>query len=65
MEQEILNRLAAQEVVIQKIYTSVEKTRKMFLWTLIITLVLFFLPLFGLLIIIPTFLSTLGSTYGL
>lgn len=65
MEQEILNRLAAQEVLIQKIFASVEKTRKMFLWTLIITLVLFFLPLMGLMFVIPTFLSTLGSAYGL
>lgn len=65
MEQEILNRLAKQEELIQKIFESAEKTRKMFLWTLIITLVLFFLPLFGLLFVIPSFLSTLSSAYGL
>lgn len=65
MEQEILNRLAKQEEAIQKIFVSVEKTRKMFLWTLIITLALFLLPLVGLMLVIPSFLSTLGSAYGL
>lgn len=65
MEQEILNRLAQQDELLQKIHRSVEQTRKMFLWTLIITAVLFILPLLGLMAVIPTFLSTLGSAYGI
>ena len=65
MEQEILNRLAKQEELIQNIFKSAEKTRKMFLWTLIITLVLFFIPLFGLLFAIPALFTTLGSAYGI
>ncbi len=65
MEHEILNRLAKQDELLQKIFKSAEKTRQMFLWTLIITLVLFFVPLFGLLFAIPALLSTLGGAYGI
>lgn len=65
MEQEILNRLAVQEEFIQRIYASVEKTRKYFMWTLISSIVLFVLPLIGLLFAIPVLLSTLGSAYGI
>lgn len=49
------------EKKIDAIYVSVEKTRKYFLWTLILTLVLFFLPLIGLVFAIPVFVNTLTS----
>jgi hypothetical protein len=45
------------QVKINKIYDSVEKTRKYFLWTMIITVALFVLPLIGLIFAIPSFLS--------
>jgi type IV secretory pathway component VirB8 len=44
---------------INAIYVSVEKTRRYFLWTLIITMVLFVLPLLGLAIILPRMLGAL------
>lgn len=65
MEQEILNRLQAQEELLQKVYISAEKTRKYFLWTFYATLALFVLPLVGLMFAIPALLSTLGSAYGI
>lgn len=65
MEQEILNRLQAHDELLQKIYTSTEKTRKYFMWTFYGTIALFVLPLIGLMFVIPTFLSTIGSAYGL
>lgn len=65
MEQEILNRLQAQDDILQKIYISSEKTRKYFLWTFYATLALFVLPLAGLMFAIPALMSTLGSAYGL
>lgn len=64
MEQEILNRLQIQEELLQKVFVSVEKTRKYFMWTLIITLVLFLLPLLGLMFVIPSFLNTMTQGYG-
>ena len=44
--------------LLEKIFTSVERTRKMFLWTIIITILTFILPLIGLAIAIPFFLNT-------
>jgi len=62
MEQEILKKLAQQDVKIEAIWKSVEKTRKYFLYTLIISIVMFVLPLIGLIIVIPIFLSTLSKS---
>lgn len=61
MEQEILNRLQAQEELLQKVYISTEKTRKYFLWTFYMTLAFFVLPLVGLMFVIPAFLSSYKS----
>jgi len=47
---------------IDEVYISVEKTRKYFLWTMIITLALFVLPLIGLMFMIPSFLSNYTDT---
>lgn len=65
MEQEILNRLQAQDELLQKVYVSTEKTRKYFLWTFYATIALFVLPLVGLMFAIPALLSALGSAYGI
>ncbi len=53
----ILIKLAEQNEKIDKIYKSVEKTRKYFLWTMIITVALFVLPLVGLFFAIPSFMK--------
>jgi hypothetical protein len=57
MDEQLKARLDAQEAKIDAIYTSVEATRKYFMWTLIITVLLFVLPLVGLVFAIPSFLS--------
>ncbi|MEI7777787.1 MAG: hypothetical protein WCI52_04260 [bacterium] len=56
--EDLTKQLAIQEEKIDKIYASVEKMRKYFMWTLIITVVLFVVPLIGLIFVIPQFLST-------
>jgi hypothetical protein len=61
MEEEILKKIESQDKKLEDIYRSVEKTRKYFLWTLIITVALFVLPLVGLLFAIPKFLSAYTS----
>lgn len=61
MDQELLDRVSALEQKIDAIFVSVEKTRKYFLWTGIITGALFVLPLIGLVFAIPTFLSSYSS----
>jgi type II secretory pathway component PulF len=56
-DQLLLQRLDALEKKIDATYHSAEKMRKYFLWTLILTVVAFVLPLFGLIFAIPQFLS--------
>lgn len=50
-------KLIELEEKINKIYISVEKTRKYFLWTGIITVALFVLPLIGILFVAPSFIK--------
>jgi type IV secretory pathway component VirB8 len=66
MDQEIKNRLDKQDELLQKIYISAEKTRKYILATVIVTVVLFVLPLIGLAIVIPGYINQLTNlTAGL
>ena len=64
MEEEIKKRLDSQDELIMKIYTSVEKTRKYFLITLIASLVTFVLPLIALIFVLPWFINTYISGLG-
>ena len=50
---------------IEKVYVSVEKTRKYFLTIIVISVVAFVLPLIGLLFAIPQFLSTYSAIGGI
>ncbi len=61
MEEEILKKIEAQDKKLEEIYNSIEKMRKYFLWTLIVTVVVIILPLIGILLVIPRFISTLGG----
>jgi hypothetical protein len=63
MDELILKKLEEQEKKMDAVYVSVEKTRRYFLWTLILSLAFFFLPLIGIAFAIPLFLDTL-SAYG-
>jgi len=63
MEQDILKKLDEQDKKIEAIWQSVEKTRKYFLATVIITIVMTILPLIGLIIVIPFFLSALSKSF--
>lgn len=55
--------------LLEKIFKSVERTRKMFLWTLIISVVAIVFPLVGLAFAIPyvinTYMSVLSTQFGL
>lgn len=57
MYPETENKIAELEKKIDAIYESVEKTRKYFFWTMVVTLVVLVLPLIGLLFVIPSFLG--------
>ncbi len=61
-EDQILEILKENQKLIKQTCESVEKTRKYFLFTAIATILMFVLPLIGLIIIIPMFLNNyLGS----
>lgn len=56
---------AALDVLSAKIeatYQSTEKTRKYLLWTLIISVAVFVLPLIGIVFVAPSFLSSYAGT---
>jgi len=65
MENEFKNKLEEQEKMLSAIYESVEKTRKYFLVVLWATVILFVLPLIGLLFAIPAFLSSYSNALGI
>ena len=65
MEEELLQKIKENKELLDKIYISVEKTRMYFLWVLIISVVVFVLPLIGLFFAIPSFLDTYSSLDGL
>ena len=61
-ENQILEILKENQKLIKQTYESAEKMRKYFLYTAIATILMFVLPLIGLIVIIPMFLgSYLGS----
>ena len=63
MDEELKKRLIALEQKIDAVYVSAEKTRKYFLWTMIGSIALFLLPLFGVLFAIPYLLDTIMGQY--
>jgi hypothetical protein len=65
MDTELMQKLQAQDEKLERIYRSIESTRRYFLWTLIGSVVMFVLPLVGLVFAIPFFLNTLSAAYGL
>ena len=65
MDIELLQKLQAQDEKLEQIYQSVEKTRQYFLWTLVGSVVMFILPLIGLVFAVPFLLNTLSTAYGL
>jgi type IV secretory pathway component VirB8 len=62
---ELIKKIEEQQVKIDAMYISVEKLRKYFLWTLIITGVTILLPLVAIAFILPSLINTLGSAYGI
>lgn len=64
MEEEILKKLEEQQVKIDAMFASVEKLRKYFLWTLVITVVTVVLPIVGAMIILPALISNLMGAYS-
>jgi len=63
-EQQIIELLKQNQELLEKTYKSAEKTRKYFLYTGIITILAFVLPLIGLAYYLPTFIKTYTDSLG-
>lgn len=61
MDPQLRQEPDALKAQMEAIYASVEKTRKYFLWTLIVTLVVFVLPLILLMFAVPAFIGSYTS----
>jgi preprotein translocase subunit SecY len=62
--EEISKQLAEQRILIDKIYESTEKTRKYFLWSLIITLVFLIGPIIVGVVALPFLMSSISALTG-
>ncbi|EKE19515.1 MAG: hypothetical protein ACD_8C00146G0020 [uncultured bacterium] len=62
--EEVLKKLEEQQIKIDAMFVSVEKLRKYFLWTLVVTVATVVLPLVALAFILPYAISTITGTYG-
>ena len=58
MDPEILKKFDEQQRLLEAVYRSTEKTRKYFLWVMIISIAVIVLPVIGLVFAIPQFLNT-------
>jgi hypothetical protein len=59
MDPELTQKLAEIEAKVDKAAHSAEQTRKYILWTVILSLALFIIPLIALMFVIPQYLNTL------
>lgn len=57
---EITQRLVELEHKVDRIWRSVEQTRKIMFWTTVVGLILFILPLIGLAFVIPQYIKSLN-----
>lgn len=64
MEQELYKKIEELEIKINKMYATLEAAKKMFMWSLIITLILFVVPLIILMFILPSTISNITSAYS-
>ena len=64
-DQELRQKLETLEKMLGDVYASAEKMRKYFLWTIIISVLVFVVPLIGLLFTVPSFLSSYSSIASL
>ena len=61
--EEVLKKIQEQQAKIDAIYISVEKLRKYFLWTLIVTVATVLVPLIAVIVILPSLISSITSLY--
>ncbi|MEK7636398.1 MAG: hypothetical protein AAB362_01820 [Patescibacteria group bacterium] len=61
MEESLLKEIRELRQKVDEIGASVEATKKYLLWTFIGSVLVFVLPLIGLMVVVPQFLSSYGD----
>lgn len=65
MDEELKQKIDAQQEKIDEIYKEMKKLKRYFLWTFWLTVVFFVLPLVALVFVVPWFLSTYLGSMGM
>jgi hypothetical protein len=65
MEEQLYKKIEDLDLKINEIYKTIQTAKKMFIWSVVITVLLFIIPLIILMFVLPSMLSTLTSAYGL
>lgn len=63
MEPDLVQKIIELEQKVDAVYVSSEKTRKYFLFTIWVTVIMFILPLIGLLFVLPRILNTYMDSF--
>lgn len=63
MDQELYKKIEELEVKINEMYQTMQTTKKIFKWSLIITVLLFVLPLIVLMFVLPSMINSVTSAY--
>ncbi len=60
---DLAKKIAEQDTKLDAIYKSVERTRKYFLWVIIITVAVTLIPAIGLIFVVPKVISTYTTAF--
>jgi uncharacterized membrane protein YjgN (DUF898 family) len=64
MDEELKRRLDVIELKLDATFRSAEKSRKYLMWTAIVTVAVFVLPLIAMFFVLPSFISTYTGALG-
>ncbi|MDP2812757.1 MAG: hypothetical protein Q8O32_03635 [bacterium] len=64
MEEELVKKITALEQKIDEMYKITMAAKKMFIWSLVLSLLFFVIPLIILMFILPSMLDTMTSAYS-
>lgn len=64
MEEQFYRKIEDMEKKVDEIYKTIKLAKKMLIWSTVISLLLFIVPLIILLVMLPTIMSSFSSMYG-
>ncbi len=64
MDEKLYKKIEDMELKINQIHQTITTTKKMFVWSLVITLLLFIIPLIILIFLLPSMMETIMGSYS-